>query len=258
MESADIVGSLIFCLFFYTLFSILYVAVQKWSKKEIRLKTIRNGGTITTILAIIIISSSEGSPGGELGTFFIFWGLAIIGLIKLFEDEGISGIELGEGEEIIKDGRGLYTANPLKNYSGRLYLTDRRIFFHGKYGSPLMPTKKRIVFDIQTDQVMKVSSGRSLVYSGGLRILDIETKSDRARVTYILGIDDWVRVINNTVSKRPQKPPVVEAPPEVPSKPLKTPKKCPSCGGNFSAVNFYKLKAGNDVTCEYCEELIES
>jgi len=34
-------------------------------------------------------------------------------------------------------------------------------------------------------------------------------------------------------------------------------KKCPSCGGKFSEANFYKFKAGNDIVCEFCEDLIE-
>ncbi len=33
-------------------------------------------------------------------------------------------------------------------------------------------------------------------------------------------------------------------------------KSCPYCSGKISELNFYKLKSGNDVTCEYCGEII--
>jgi hypothetical protein len=35
-------------------------------------------------------------------------------------------------------------------------------------------------------------------------------------------------------------------------------KNCPYCKGKLSELNFYKLKSGNDVTCEYCGEIISS
>ncbi len=35
-------------------------------------------------------------------------------------------------------------------------------------------------------------------------------------------------------------------------------KKCPNCGGDLGELNFYKLKSGNDVTCDYCDVIISS
>lgn len=52
----------------------------------------------------------------------------------------------------------------------------------------------------------------------------------------------------------PKKPPVEHEPPKK-SGPVKN---CPCCKGKLSELNFYKLKSGNDVTCEYCGEIISS
>lgn len=35
-----------------------------------------------------------------------------------------------------------------------------------------------------------------------------------------------------------------------------TTQKCPNCGGDITELDFYKLKAGNDVKCEYCGTII--
>ncbi len=35
-------------------------------------------------------------------------------------------------------------------------------------------------------------------------------------------------------------------------------KKCPNCGGTLTELNFFKLKAGNDAKCDYCNVIISS
>ncbi|MEE8401562.1 MAG: hypothetical protein V3R86_05370 [Candidatus Hydrothermarchaeaceae archaeon] len=133
-------------------------------------------------------------------------------------------------------------------------MTNRRIFF---YGAKLLKKNKYIVFDFQIDSVVNISTKRNFIRSGWAKNLNIETVSDNAIVSHLRNVDSWVdaiRMANITISKRPQTPPVIEAP----QKPRKTLKQCPSCGGKFSEINFYKLKAGNDVECDFCGEIIES
>jgi len=35
-------------------------------------------------------------------------------------------------------------------------------------------------------------------------------------------------------------------------------RKCPYCNGRLSELNYFKLKSGNDTTCEYCGEMISA
>ena len=62
------------------------------------------------------------------------------------------------------------------------------------------------------------------------------------------------------VEEKPE-PPAPDPKPEkkIEKEPPKTSgpmKRCPYCKGKLSELNFYKLKSGNDVTCEYCGEII--
>jgi len=54
-------------------------------------------------------------------------------------------------------------------------------------------------------------------------------------------------------------------PPEKPDQPKesappknKDARKCPNCGAELSELNFYKLKAGDNTKCEYCNVIISS
>ncbi len=55
----------------------------------------------------------------------------------------------------------------------------------------------------------------------------------------------------------PQKP----TPPKESTKPpekTEDTRKCPNCGAELSELNFYKLKAGDNTKCEYCNVIISS
>ncbi len=59
----------------------------------------------------------------------------------------------------------------------------------------------------------------------------------------------------------PPAPPAPELKEEIKKEPPKISgpmKNCPYCKGKLSELNYFKLKSGNDVTCEYCGEIISS
>lgn len=63
---------------------------------------------------------------------------------------------------------------------------------------------------------------------------------------------------DETIAPKPKAPAPkpeekIEKEPPKKSGPMKS---CPYCKGKLSELNFYKLKSGNDITCEYCGEII--
>jgi len=62
-------------------------------------------------------------------------------------------------------------------------------------------------------------------------------------------------VIEIKKEKKPE--PKIEVQKEARKKPDPS-TKCPFCGGKLSELNYYKFRSGNDVTCEYCGEIISA
>lgn len=357
MGSENIVVPLIFWLFFYTLFSILYVAVQKLSKKEIKLKTIRNGGTISTISLIIIISVFEEPPPGEMVPFFVLWGLVIFGIIKFIEDKKKvttkvskdyenailfgTGIGLSPLIGLFLLKMGLYfevTILPiLVSAIAGLFLTRRLfiisaiigtlfiniLFRTGQFGYFVVdvnPIITLVIFvlpglisDISAEKIRRKEFQWNLLYIilGFLPAYVIISKSFGGYAPLSIGTILLVLIIGaigahfktekspieerpKEVKKKEEEKPITEpiepkpAPPK-PEQPVEKPepveekpkvqevepkpekkiekepskksgpmRSCPYCKGKLSELNFYKLKSGNDVTCEYCSEIISS
>lgn len=358
MGSENIVVPLIFWLFFYTLFSILYAVVQKLSKKEIKLKTIRNGGAITTISLIIILSVFEEPPPGEMVPFFVLWGLVIFGIIKFFEDKKKVTTKVSKDyENAILFGTGI-GLSPLIGFlllsigiyheiaifpilisaTAGLFLTRRLFIISAIIGTLLILLLFRtgqlgyvidvnpiillvilglpgLISNMSAEKIRRKEFQWNLLYIilgflpayvfilkyfGGYAPLSVST----ILLTLIIGAigayykteksppEERPKVVEKKEEKReakPQEKPTIEpkpAPPkleqpvekpepeeekpkvqEVEPKPEKKIEKeppktsgpmrsCPYCKGKLSELNFYKLKSGNDVSCEYCGEII--
>lgn len=99
-----------------------------------------------------------------------------------------------------------------------------------------------------------------------IAILGDESTSGAETVVFLIGallISGTIHLIGPRGKQKSveEQPTVIdkEIPKEEP-KPKEKPvvkKKCPYCDGKLSELNYFKLKAGNDVPCEYCGEMIE-
>ncbi len=261
MNAELIAFGFIFNLIFYSIFALVYFVVQKRENKRVRPKTIMIWGTLFVVFSVIMISESKGYPDAEETTYMILGALVIIALLGFWEfrspdkeEEPPAMVARPKHQKIIELLKFGIGHSNIKTRITTLFVIVWILFWIRSLYSAILNGSLGFSF-IQISTSLIIVSVLLIFAPFIILRWYLESKMSAAS-------EPWEGIGKTKPTEKVEAMPEPPEPEEAAKKeswrksgPMKS---CPYCSGKISELNFYKLKSGNDVTCEYCGEIISS